>query len=151
MYTLLNTIAPRCHAAAARRGKDTSCVGCIKQLHSELNEYWRAVDDYRLVQNIEALTEQAEKLYGAEFAKYYHENIHNTTIDELADILITAATWLHAARLADDESFQPSRVIDVMLAKGAVRFIHEQLTFDDMANLLDVVELKMRYNETRED
>lgn len=114
MYDLINNISKRCHDAATKRGKDTSCVGCLKYLHTELGEYWDA--------------------------------------DELADVLIVAASWIQAAKLAEGDDFQPNRSLDVVLASGAVQFVCGQITCaQDLEELRQVVNLKMRYNETRND
>lgn len=115
MQEILLTIAERCHAAATKRGKDTTGVGCIQSLRMELGEYWKATD-------------------------------------ELADILIVAATWLWEAKAEAGGNFQPGRSIDVMLLTGAVQFVCGQMADQhDIERLRTVVNLKMRYNELRKD
>ncbi|MEG1159299.1 MAG: hypothetical protein RSD70_02830, partial [Acidaminococcaceae bacterium] len=85
-------------------------------------------------------------------ATYYDEHIHNTDTDELADVLIVAATWMHAAKIASGEDFDPDRSIDVMLASGAIQFVCGRISEPAyLRRLQAVVDLKMAYNETRND
>lgn len=152
MYKLINDIAKRCHASATKRGKDTSCVGCLQYLAVELREYWDAVDKGRYVADFGETVKEANALPDDKFNALYAEKIHNTATDELADILIVAASWIHAAKLADGDDFQPNRSMDVMLASGAVNFVCGQITgAQDLEALRVIVNLKMRYNETRND
>ena len=152
MYKLINDIAKRCHASATKRGKDTSCVGCLQYLAVELHEYWDAVDKGRYVADFGETVKEANALPDDKFNALYAEKIHNTATDELADILIVAASWIHAAKLADGDDFQPNRSMDVMLASGAVNFVCGQITgAQDLEALRVIVNLKMRYNETRND
>ena len=152
MYDLINNISKRCHDAATKRGKDTSCVGCLQYLAVELREYWDAVDKGRYVADFGETVKEANALPDDKFNALYAEKIHNTATDELADILIVAASWIHAAKLADGDDFQPNRSMDVMLASGAVNFVCGQITgAQDLEALRVIVNLKMRYNETRND
>lgn len=88
MQEILLTIAERCHAAATKRGKDTTGVGCIQSLRMELREYWKAADKATETPEFDEIIEQAGKLSDNDFAAYYEANLHNTATDELADILI---------------------------------------------------------------
>lgn len=97
MYDLLFNIAERCHTAATKRGKDTTGVGCIKSLRIELGEYWKAADRSAETPEFDEIIEKTGKLSDEDFASYYEANLHNTAADELADILIVAATWLWEA------------------------------------------------------
>ena len=152
MYSYIKSISKRCHRSATQRGKDTSCVGCLKYLHGELGEYWRACDEGCVPYNIEALAEQVMELPREEYIAYYDDHIHNTTLDELADILITAASYYEAARLAEDSKDLSGRTLDEMIINGAVHFIYEQIKSPaDMAQLRQVLLLKMLYNELRND
>ena len=152
MYSYIKSISKRCHRSATQRGKDTSCVGCLKYLHGELGEYWRACDEGCVPYNIEALAEQVMELPREEYIAYYDDHIHNTTLDELADILITAASYYEAARLAEDSKDLSGRTLDEMIINGAVHFIYEQINSPaDMAQLRQVLLLKMLYNELRND
>lgn len=90
MYKLISEIAERCHTAATKRGKDTSCVGCMDYLRVELAEYWKAVEKGANVPNFNETTAKATELSDEDFNALYGEKIHNTTTDELADILIVA-------------------------------------------------------------
>ena len=74
------------------------------------------------------------------------------SLQELADILIVAATWLWEAKAEAGDNFQPGRSIDVMLLTGAVQFVCGQMADQhDIERLRTVVNLKMRYNELRKD
>ena len=115
MYNLISTIAERCHASAAKRGKDTSSLGCIHALGVEQREYWEACDKGAEVGDIRVLDAEANKLSDADFVALYEAKIHNTASDELADILITAATWLHTAEVESGKDFNAGRSLDVML------------------------------------
>ena len=152
MYNLISTIAERCHASATKRGKDTSSLGCIQALGVEQREYWEAHDKGAEVGDIRVLDAEANKLSDADFVALYEAKIHNTVSDELADVLITAATWLHAAKLEGGENFDADRSLDVMLLSGAVQFVCGRITGPaDVERLQIVTNLKMRYNELRED
>lgn len=152
MYEILLQIADRCHAAATMRGKDTTGVGCIKSLRLELSEYWKAADRGAEMPEFDEIIEKAGKLSDEDFAAFYEAKIHNTAADELADILIVAATWFGEAKTEAGGTFQPSRSIDVMLLSGAVQFVCGQITDKhDAERLRKVVNLKMRFNELRKD
>ena len=155
MYSYIKTISKRCHRSATQRGKDTSCVGCLKYLHRELTEYWRARDEGCVAYHIEDLAAQVMmELPREEYIAYYDDHIHNTTLDELADILITAASYYEAARqsLSDEGENISGRAIDEMIINGAVHFIYTQIQSPaDMAQLRRVLLLKMLYNELRND
>ena len=152
MQEILLTIAERCHAAATKRGKDTTGVGCIQSLRMELCEYWKAADKATETPEFDEIIEQAGKLSDNDFAVYYEANLHNTATDELADILIVAATWLWEARAEAGDNFQPGRSIDAVLLTGAVQFVCGQMSDQhDIERLRKVVNLKMRFNELRKD
>lgn len=152
MYKLISEIAKRCHAAAVKRGKDTSGLGCMRYLAVELSEYWNAVDNARNIPDFDDTTAKATGLSDEDFNALYSEKIHNTTTDELADILIVAASWYYTAQQADGDNFKPERNTDVMLLSGAIQFICGRITGPrDLNELRAVVNLKMRYNETRND
>lgn len=152
MYEILLQIANRCHAAATMRGKDTTGVGCIKSLRLELSEYWKAADRGAEVPEFDEIIEKAGKLSDEDFAAFYEAKIHNTAADELADILIVAATWFWEAKTEAGGTFQPGKSIDVMLLSGAVQFVCGQITDKhDAERLRKVVNLKMRFNELRKD
>lgn len=151
MYNLISTIAERCHASATKRGKDTSSLGCIHALGVEQQEYWQAVDKGAEVADIRVLSAEANKLPDADFVALYEAKIHNTASDELADILITAATWLHTAETGGGEDFDPDRSIDAMLLSGAVQFVCNRITGNaDVERVQLVTNLKLRFNELRE-
>lgn len=152
MYKLISDIAERGYNSATKRGKDASCLGCMQYLAVELAEYWKAVENDAYVPNFNETTAKATELSDEDFNALYAEKIHNTITDELADIVIVAATWLHAAKLAGGDNFQAEKSIDVMLLSGAVQFVCGRITGPvDLEELRTVVNLKLRYNETRND
>lgn len=152
MYKLISDIAERCHTIATKRGKDTGGVGCMLALSEELREYREAVDNSVNTSDFAVTVVKAIGLPDKDFRTLYSEKIHNTTVDELADILIVAATWLHSVKLENGDDFKQERSLDVMLLNSAVRFIHERLTGPrDLDELRTVVIMKMRYNEIRND
>jgi hypothetical protein len=152
MQEILLTIAERCHTAATRRGKDTTGVGCIKSLRIELGEYWKAADRSVETPEFDEIIEKTDKLSDEDFTAYYEANLHNTAADELADILIVAATWLWEAKAEAGGDFKPERSIDVMLLSGAVQFVCGRMADrHDIERLRKMVNLKMRFNELRKD
>lgn len=152
MQEILLTIAERCHTAATRRGKDTTGVGCIKSLRIELGEYWKAADRSAETPEFDEIIEKTDRLSDEDFTAYYEANLHNTAADELADILIVAATWLWEAKAEAGGDFKPERSIDVMLLSGAVQFVCGRMADrHDIERLRKMVNLKMRFNELRKD
>ena len=152
MYKLIHSIAERSHATAVKRGQDVSTFGCIAALRTEQQEYWQAVDKGAEVADIRVLSAEANKLPDAEFSALYEAKIHNTASDELADILITAATWLHTAETGGGEDFDPDRSIDAMLLSGAVQFVCNRITGNaDVERVQLVTNMKLRFNELREE
>ena len=151
MYSLISEISERCRLAAEKRGKDTSWLSCIYSLRDELAEYWAAKDDARET-SLEAIR-AAEKIQDdTEFIEAYEKNLHNTVADELADVLIVAATWNASAAANNAENFKPERDVEVMLASGAISFICGQISGPrDVEMLRRMVNLKMRFNELRKD
>lgn len=149
MYSIISEISERCHQAAEKRGKDTSAAGCIAYLGRELGEYWAAKDAARDTSQ-EAIRNAEQIQDDAEFIAAYEKDLHNTVADELADVLIVAATW--TATASRNEDFRPERSIDVLLASGAVSFICSQIGGPrDVETLRRMVNLKMRFNELRKD
>lgn len=98
------------------------------------------------------LADEANKLSDEDFTAFYAEKIHNCVTDELADVLITAATWLRTAELEGGENYNPDRDINALLLSGAVQFVCNRIVGpEDVERLQIVTNLKMRYNELRED
>lgn len=157
MYKLLQEIATRAYDTAKGRGQDVSATGCMEAARVEQAEYWKAVDegchlDAQTIADAKAISNAAF----ASFVEYYEANIHNTDYDELADLVIVAATWFCSASMADGESFDPTRSIDVLLASGILCFVIDRITGPaTMATLINadklraVVNLKLRFNELR--
>jgi sugar/nucleoside kinase (ribokinase family) len=150
MNQLINSISARCYTAAVRRGKSVGFIGCAEAIGQELKEYWQAVDTYRQTQ----ADEVNKAIYMADndnFMQYYDMYIHNTDFDELADLMITAATWMETAK-QNNEDYNPERNIDAVLANGAIAFVIGRIQGASDALLLrTVINLKMRYNDLRED
>lgn len=89
------------------------------------------------------------------FAEHYEANIHNTDYDELADLVITSATWFYSASQGSP-NFNPERSIDVTLASGILAFVIDRIngvtpliTMKNADQLRTVVYLKLRFNEIR--
>ena len=150
IYELIQNIADRCWASAQQRGKATSAAGCIAGLNTELSEYWNAAKDDRTAEYIDIL--HAAELEDTDFVDFYESRIHNTTTDELADIVLVAATWFASAKQAAGAEFDPEKSADVMLLSGALSFAANQCEKrKDVEKLRDTVNLKMRFNELRQD
>lgn len=149
-YKLIQDIADRCWASAKQRGKAINASGCIAGLYTELSEYWNAVKDDRTTEYIDIL--HAAELEDTDFLDFYESRIHNTATDELADIVIVAATWFATARKAAGNGFEPEKSADVLLLSGALSFAANQCEKRrDVEKLRDTVNLKMRFNELRQD
>ena len=92
------------------------------------------------------------RLSDGAFVKIYDEKIHNTTLDELADLYITAATYLQEFKSVYGDDFRPMRSTDELLIQGAVDFVHSQVeSRDEIDGLRIVLSMKMEYNELRKD
>lgn len=155
MFRLINEIAQRAYDTATARGKDVSCCGCRQAVGTEQAEYWAAVDAGRTTPDKEP--EAAQIKDPKAFADFYEANLHNTEYDELADLLITSATWYYAARQAEGETFNPLRSADVILCTGAVAFVIDRITginqiatIRNAEKLRQIVNLKLRFNTLRE-
>lgn len=150
----IETISKRCHAAAKRRGKDTTCLGCVRYLETELAEYWQAVDNDDLT-SLDAVSELFSlriRLSDEAFTKAYNEKIHNTTLDELADLYITSATYLQEFKSVYGDDFRPMRSTDELLIQGTVDFVHSRVESKaEIDGLRMVLSMKMEYNELRKD
>ena len=150
MYKLIKEIAARSYESAKNRGKDVTCQGCKEYLGQELAEYWEAIHAEQDLGLWRRIITNAETMADSLFVAYYDAHIHNTATDELADILITAATWTRAAELAGGEHFRPDHSLDVILACGAVFFVSRAVhSLYEAECLRRVVNLKLRYNDLR--
>lgn len=147
----MESIGERAYACAQRRGKKPNVLTCINAASEELNEYWEAHDSGRrcgkyhlwVADNIEDDTK---------FLDYYAANIHNTILDEIADICIVAATWCYSSYLVNvrrGDPWQPERDFDSVMASGLVAFA--LATIDDAELFALAVNNKLRYNELRKD
>ena len=91
----------------------------------------------------------------ADFMEMYNRRAHNTDADELADILITTATWIEAIRRQHEETgdpYRPNRDAELMLAAGPIQYAVDQLDgSEDRERLTNIIYLKLRYNDLRKD
>lgn len=154
MYTnLLLPIADRAYLCAKERGKDTSALTCLTASAAEISEYLRAAEAGRVTSSDHI--RKAESIWNAQkFTAFYDKHLHNTTLDELADVCLVSATWLCCAKIADTldgVAFDPAKNFDAILANGPLTFVAEQLDAVGTAELRAVINLKLRYNELRED
>lgn len=157
MYRLLTEIAERAYETAKRRGQDVSAAGCMAAAAKEQTEYWKATDEGRLLKDVHVIAE-AQTMTNSAFAafkEYYEANLHNTDYDELADLVITAATWFYSASQGSPK-FNPTRSIDVALASGILAFVIDRIngvtpliTMKNADKLRAVINLKLRFNELR--
>lgn len=97
------------------------------------------------------LADEANKLSDEDFTAFYGEKIHNCVTDELADVLITAATWLRTAELEGGENYNPDRDITPCCFRARCSLFNRIVGPEDVERLQIVTNLKMRYNELRED
>ena len=162
MFRQLQQIAETAYNSAQHRGKDVSCIGCLSALREEQQEYFAAFDAEKhsnyTMEDIKQFNKLTKK---EEVISYYDAKLHNTTYDELADIMLVAATWLNAARLAAQEAgeeFKPDRNYDVMLLMGAVAFVIDRindvtpvLTIRNADKLRHIINAKIAYNFARKD
>lgn len=157
MYELISKIEERAYNAAVARGKNTSHTGCAEAMAVELAEFWAAAEAGRELPDdiLEVARTYYENEKDKEFADYYEKYLHNTKADEMADMIIVAATWIHDAREkaeAAGEIFIPGKCINVVLAGGAIQFVAAQITgMRDLDLLVTMVNLKLRFNELRKD
>lgn len=147
----MESIGERAYACAQRRGKKPSVLTCINAASEELKEYWEAHDLGRECgkYHLEVIDEINDD---SKFLEYYEANIHNTAIDELADICIVAATWCYSSYLVDvqrGDPWQPERDLDSVMACGLVAFA--LATIDDAELFALAVNNKLRYNDIRKD
>lgn len=159
MYRLIQSIAQCAHETAQKRGQDVSATGCMAAVGVEQKEYWQAIDEGHLLTDAARHIREAVDLLkdGPAFVEYYDAHLHNTEYDELADLVITAATWYYTAKDATDaEDFDATRSVDVMLASGVLCFVLDRISAaTQMATAINgdilrqVVNLKLRYNSLR--
>ena len=147
----MESIGERAYACAQRRGKKPSVLTCINAANEELKEYWEANDLGRECgkYHLEVIDEINDD---SKFLEYYEANIHNTVIDEIADICIVAATWCYSSYLVDvrrGDPWQPERDLDSVMACGLIAFA--LATINDAELFALAVNNKLRYNDIRKD
>jgi len=148
----IQNIAKRCWETAVRRGQDTTCNGCQLGFRRELSEYWAAVEAGRVIssEDVAAINEAAQ-IDDNTFYACYESRAHNTSIDELADIVIVAATWYEAATLEDGDDFNPIKSAENAYVCGVLNLVSE-ISYNNpsVISLHDIINLKMRFNELRQ-
>lgn len=152
MRKLITDIAERCHATATKRGKDTSRLGCVADLCGEAQEFWAAISDWRTIPYFNETINHIQDLSDNDFCVEYEMRIHNTDLDELADIVITAATWFQTIKQSEgyNAEYLFLENIDAYLISGALNFVANRIAGPErLAQLYTIVRLKMRYNELR--
>ena len=156
MYRLIRTIAQQAQQTAVKRGQNVSGPRCMSAAAQEQREYWRAVDEGERT-DTSAVDEAAQLEDPEAFVEYYDAHLHNTDYDELADLLIVAATWYQTVKEAEGENyFKADRNSDVMFSMGIIAFVLNAITGATSAQtvinaetLRQVVNLKLRYNTLR--
>ena len=155
MYNTIKGISKRAYATAKRRGKYVDPEDCKKYLQCELNEYWDAVEAGKPTNFWRDIVSEAARMSDAEFIEMYNKRVHNTADDELADILITTATWIEAIALqreSEGNPYQTKRDVELMFAVGPIQYVLDQLDGnEDRERLVNILYLKLRYNEIRKD
>lgn len=159
MYKYLESISERAYRSARERGKDVSFEGCIKALESEVTEFWDAVENGGEWDGdkIEAASLLLADDDLSHFTRFYEENIHNTVMDELSDIIIIAGTIYGSEKEQKGIDFDPHRSVRIMVADGIygqatelfeIAPLHQSL--ENASQLFNAVALKQRFNELRD-
>ena len=155
LYTdLIIPIAQRAYESAKRRSKQPNCVSSYVAVNSELREMWQAIDEQRNAQYTDIA--KAEELQDNDlFYTFYKTNLHNTDLDEMADVVISCATWLWCAKIcaeAEGVTFNASRNFDGALLRGPVSLVFDLLNSKEQIDgFRKIVNLKLRYNDLRKD
>lgn len=155
MYTdLIIPIAKRAYESAKQRGKNPNCLNCYVAVRNELAEMWQAIDNGRRAQYADVA--KAEGLQDNDlFYAFYKTNLHNTELDEMADVVITCATWLWCAKIcaeAEGLTFNAQRNFDGALLRGPVSLVFDLLNGKEQIDTFrKIVNLKLRYNDLRKD
>lgn len=120
----------------------------------ELKEFYAAVESRRAIQgDLDSVIAEARTKNDKDFVRFYYDTIHNTMEDEMADVVIVGATWIKSAEIAAGDNFNASQSYDVLLATGAVTtFLLRYISTEESAERLrQIINLKLRYNELRND
>ena len=126
--------------------------GCQKYAAVELEEYWRAArQGHDLTNEAVSSINEASQIDDEAYYIAYNSYAHNTTIDELADLTIVAATWYEAVkREASAVGCGPLYFVDIMFIEGILAFVADVCVHDPACESLhNVVNMKMRFNEIR--
>ena len=137
MLDYIKSISERCYNTAVKRGKDVTREGCILALMQEFKELKHAVA-HRSVADPSALYTLADQKSDADFMAAYILLLHNTVLDEVADVFITIATSFHV----DQDDIILTRALDAAKCK---------LTPGKREMMEQAIALKMRYNDLRKD
>lgn len=130
----IETHAYRCYNAAVKRGQDVSETGCACAVFRAIKELHLAIknDDYV---SAYFFSVAADRMSDKEFVAAYSEIFLGTVPDKTADVMIALATSLHV--IADDDLF-------ASLLHAAY------VELPDEPNVACAFELKMRYNEVKQ-
>lgn len=142
MKNFIIDISKRCYDAAVKRGKDVTAAGCLRAIVQEYIEFKtaQANKDFSRLSPV-LLTVDSCAMSDDKFAEVYDKYLHNTIDDEVADVIISAATWCHA------RGGQNPKAAEMIAAEAR----EEYLSCGSDELLRATVLLKMRYNEVRKD
>ena len=142
MKNFILDIAEKCYDIAVKRGKDVTSNGCLRALVQECAEFNQA--DERGIHarvDIPLFAVEASYMTAEQFFAAYNNRFHNTVDDEVADVLITIATWAYA------DGMEHTAVINTLFEETRNRYY----AYGNDDTIRHMVMLKMRYNELRND
>lgn len=142
MKNFILDIAEKCYDIALKRGKDVTSQGCLRALVRECAEFDRADEQgIHARVDIPLFAVEASYMNDEQFYAAYNNRFHNTVDDEVADVLITIATWACA------DGMEHSAVINTLFEDTRNRYY----LYGNDTTIRTMVMLKMRYNELRKD
>lgn len=142
MKNFIFGIAKKCYDIAIKRGKDVTSQGCLRALVRECAEFDQA-DELGIHARVDIplFAVEASYMTDEQFYAAYNNRFHNTVDDEVADVLITIATWAYA------NGMEHSAVINTLFEDTRNRYY----LYGNDTTIRTMVMLKMRYNELRKD
>lgn len=142
MLDYIKSISERCYNTAVKRGKDVTQAGCLQAIVQEYIEFERArvCKDFSRLSPV-LLSSDSCAMSDAQFEEVYAKHLHNTIEDEVADVIITAATWCHT------NGGKNPKAAEIIAAEAREKYL--SCGSDEL--LRATVTLKMRYNEVRQD
>lgn len=149
MYKLINEISDRAFNSALRRGKSVDRESCINALAEELKEYWAACGTPITGYDQELTELEAIWNNDKQYVDYYNRHLHNTSLDEMADVFISAATLLHTAK---EHTADLQHSVEYVLCCGPIFYICNIIGSPEEANMLRrAINAKLLYNDIRND